>query len=104
MVGTALVAAGAAAFNQVLERDIDRRMRRTQSRPIPAGRLGRARPAWFALALSVTGLVELLVGANALAAGVAFATIASYALVYTPLKRGPRSRPSSARCPARCRR
>jgi len=86
VVGTALVAAGAAAFNQVLERDIDRRMRRTQSRPLPAGRLGLPEAGWFALALSVTGLVELFVGANALAAAVAFVTIASYALVYTPLK------------------
>lgn len=86
VVGTTLVAAGAAAFNQVLERDIDRLMRRTQSRPLPAGRLGISEAGWFALALSLVGLVELLVGANALAAGVAFVTIASYALVYTPLK------------------
>jgi protoheme IX farnesyltransferase len=86
VVGTALVAAGAAAFNQVLERDIDGRMRRTQSRPLPAGRLGIPEAGWFALVLSVAGLVELLVGANPLAAGVALVTITSYALVYTPLK------------------
>jgi heme o synthase len=86
MVGTALVAAGAAAFNQVLERDIDRRMRRTQSRPLPSGRLGLPEARWFAMVLSVAGLLELLFGANALAAGVALVTIASYALVYTPLK------------------
>ena len=86
VIGTALVASGAAAFNQVLERDIDGRMRRTRSRPLPAGRLGIPEARWFALVLSVAGLVELLVGANALAAGVAFVTILSYALVYTPLK------------------
>jgi heme o synthase len=86
VVGTTLVAAGAAAFNQVLERDIDRLMRRTQSRPLPAGRLGISEAGWFALALSLAGLIELLVGANALAAAVALTTIASYALVYTPLK------------------
>lgn len=86
VVGTALVAAGAAAFNQVLEHDIDARMRRTQSRPIPAGRLGLSEAGGFALALSLVGLVELVVGTNLLAASVALVTIASYALVYTPLK------------------
>jgi protoheme IX farnesyltransferase len=86
VVGTALVASGAAAFNQVLERDVDRRMRRTQSRPLPSGRLAISEAGWFALALSVAGLVELIAGANALAAAVALATITSYALVYTPLK------------------
>jgi protoheme IX farnesyltransferase len=86
IVGTTLVASGAAAFNQVLERDIDGRMRRTQSRPLPSGRLGISEAGWFALALSLIGLVELVAGANLLAAGVALATIASYALVYTPLK------------------
>jgi protoheme IX farnesyltransferase len=86
VVGTALVAAGAAAFNQVLERDIDGRMRRTQSRPLPAGRLRVPDAGWFALTLSVAGLLELLVAANALAAAVALVTIGSYALVYTPLK------------------
>jgi protoheme IX farnesyltransferase len=87
IVGTALVAGGAAALNQVLERDSDRLMRRTRSRPLPAGRLRMGEAGWFALALAAIGLVELNLGANRLAAVVAFATIASYALVYTPLKR-----------------
>jgi heme o synthase len=87
IVGTALVAGGAAALNQVLERDSDRLMRRTRSRPLPAGRLRMGEAGWFALALAAIGLVELSLGANRLAAVVAFATIASYALVYTPLKR-----------------
>jgi len=87
VMGTALVAAGAAAINQVLERDTDRLMRRTQSRPIPAGRLGMGEAGRFALSLAAIGLVQLALGANLLAATVAFATIASYALVYTPLKR-----------------
>jgi heme o synthase len=86
VIGTALVAGGAAALNQVLERDSDRLMRRTQSRPLPAGRLGIGEARWFALVLAGLGLVELAWGANLLAALVAFTTIASYALVYTPLK------------------
>lgn len=87
VIGTALVASGAAAFNQLLERDTDRLMRRTQSRPIPAGRLAPSEARWFAAALSAAGLLQLALGANLLAAGVALATLGSYALVYTPLKR-----------------
>jgi protoheme IX farnesyltransferase len=87
LVGTALVASGAAAFNQVLERDTDRLMRRTRLRPLPDGRLGLLEAGWFALTLSVAGLVELAIGANLLAAAVAFTTLASYALIYTPLKK-----------------
>jgi protoheme IX farnesyltransferase len=87
VMGTALVAGGAAALNQVLERDSDRLMRRTQARPLPAGRLSTSEAGSFALALAGIGLVQLALGANLLAALVAFATIASYALVYTPLKR-----------------
>jgi heme o synthase len=87
LVGTALVASGAAAFNQVLERDTDRLMRRTRLRPLPDGRLGLLEAGSFALTLSVAGLVELAIGANLLAAAVAFTTLASYALIYTPLKK-----------------
>ena len=87
VVGTFLVAGGAAAFNQVLERDVDAKMRRTMGRPLPDGRLGAREAAWFAAALSVTGLLQIGFGANWLAAGIAAATLGSYALVYTPLKR-----------------
>src|SRR4051812_38169611 len=37
--GTALVASGAAALNQLLERELDKKMRRTENRPLPSGRL-----------------------------------------------------------------
>jgi heme o synthase len=87
VLGTALVAGGAAAVNEILERETDALMRRTRSRPIPAGRMRVATAGWFALALSLGGLAVLAGGANGLAAGVAAATLLSYALVYTPLKR-----------------
>jgi protoheme IX farnesyltransferase len=86
LLGTALVASGAAAFNQVFERDIDGLMRRTCLRPLPAGRVGASEAAWFAALLTAAGLVDLAVRANPLAAAVAGVTILSYALVYTPLK------------------
>jgi protoheme IX farnesyltransferase len=87
VVGTFLVASGAAAFNQVLERDVDAKMRRTMSRPLPDGRLTAREASWFAAALSATGLLQIGLGGNWLAAGIAAATLGSYALVYTPLKR-----------------
>jgi protoheme IX farnesyltransferase len=87
LIGTALVAGGAAALNQVLERDTDSLMRRTRNRPLPSGRLGVAEATAFGLLLSCLGLTELAVGVNGLSAGVAALTLVSYVLVYTPLKR-----------------
>jgi heme o synthase len=86
VVGTALVAGGAAAFNEIFERNTDALMRRTRTRPLPDGRMRLATAVWFALALSAGGLALLAVGANWLSAGVAAATLLSYALIYTPLK------------------
>lgn len=87
VVGTALVAGGASAFNQLIERDADALMRRTRLRPLPDGRLQPSEAFAFATALSAIGLVVLGVGTTLLSAAVAFATLAIYALVYTPLKR-----------------
>jgi hypothetical protein len=87
LIGTALVAGGASAFNQLLEIEADGLMRRTRARPLPSGRV---HPRWarlFALALSAAGLVELAVAVNPLSAAVALATLLTYAVFYTPLKR-----------------
>lgn len=86
LFGTALVAGGAAALNQVWERDVDALMRRTRSRPLPAGRLGVSESRWFGITLSTIGIVELAWQVNLLSAGVAALTLVSYVLVYTPLK------------------
>ena len=86
-VGAALVAGGAAALNQIAERDLDERMLRTRDRPIPAGRLHPAEATWVAVLLAVAGLAQLAFGANLTAAVVAFVTLVSYAGIYTPSKR-----------------
>jgi protoheme IX farnesyltransferase len=87
VLGTGLVAGGASAFNQLIERGPDGLMRRTRMRPLPDRRLQATEAAIFAAALSAAGLLILWAGVNLLSAGVALATLASYALVYTPLKR-----------------
>jgi protoheme IX farnesyltransferase len=85
--GTALVAGGASAYNQILERRADALMQRTRLRPLPDGRLQVGEALLFATALSSFGLATLAVAVNGLSALVALATLLSYVVVYTPLKR-----------------
>jgi protoheme IX farnesyltransferase len=84
--GTALVAGGSAAFNQLVERRVDALMERTRGRPLASARMGANEAFWFALLLSVTGLAWLGLGTTWLAAGVALVTLMTYVLLYTPLK------------------
>ena len=86
VLGTALVAGGASAFNQILEREPDALMRRTRLRPLPDGRLQARDALAFALIMSLAGVATLWAGANLLSAAVALATLLIYAVVYTPLK------------------
>jgi heme o synthase len=87
LAGTGLVAAGASVLNQVMERDTDALMRRTRTRPLPAGRVGPAPARAYGALLTLAGLATLLGLCGRLAAGVALATWASYLFAYTPLKR-----------------
>lgn len=86
VVGAGLVAGGAGAWNMAIERDLDRLMRRTARRAVPAGVLTRFEAAAFGSAITLLGLAILALGANALAAAVALATFVLYVAVYTPLK------------------
>ena len=87
LIGTALVAGGAAALNQVWERDTDGLMRRTRTRPVPDGRVHAVEGAFFGTVLALAGLIQLATGVNLISAAVAAVTLASYVLLYTPLKR-----------------
>ncbi len=87
LAGSALVAGGGAAFNQVAERDLDALMVRTRSRPLPVGGISPAGGRLFATILSVAGLILLAFGVNLVATSVALATLVSYAWIYTPMKR-----------------
>lgn len=85
--GTLLIAAGTAALNHYVERETDRYMRRTASRPLPSGVLQPGRALAFGVALAVAGAVDLYFVAGALASGLGVVTCLSYLLAYTPLKK-----------------
>jgi heme o synthase len=86
MAGTALLCGGASSLNQYLERDADARMNRTSRRPLPAGRVTPQDALAFGLTISAVGLV-VLAGVNLLTLGLGAASLLSYVLAYTPLKR-----------------
>lgn len=85
--GTMLIAGGTAALNHYIERDSDRHMRRTASRPLPSGALRPVEALWFGVALSIAGATDLLVVGGWLASLLGVITCLSYLLAYTPLKK-----------------
>jgi heme o synthase len=87
LAATALVAAGASALNQLLEREYDAKMRRTQNRPLPSGRLQPTTVAVFGGVSSVAGLIYLALAVNPLTSILGAITLVSYLFIYTPLKR-----------------
>jgi len=84
---TMLIAGGTAALNHYIERESDRYMRRTASRPLPSGILQPGEALSFGVGLTILGAVDLYFFAGALASGLGLATCLSYLLAYTPLKK-----------------
>ncbi len=82
-VGGYLSAGGAGAINHYWDRDIDARMRRTASRPIPAGRVSPAAAVRFGIALALASLVLMTLTINLLSALLAFGGFVGYVGVYT---------------------
>src|SRR5437867_1722077 len=87
LLGTALVASGASALNQLLEREYDAKMRRTQNRPLPAGRLQPNTVLIVGGVSAALGLIYLALAVNLITSLIGAASFASYLFVYTPLKR-----------------
>ena len=87
LLGTALVAGGTNALNQLRERDVDGVMNRTRGRPLPSGRLSPRAAGVFAGVISLAGVAYLAWVVNLLTAGLAALTLVSYVGLYTPLKR-----------------
>ena len=87
LVGTALIASGASALNQVIELSTDALMHRTRERPVAAGRTDPRTATAFGIGLAILGTGILLVAANHLTAGLGVLTLLLYTLIYTPMKR-----------------
>ncbi|MEX2395738.1 MAG: heme o synthase, partial [Balneolales bacterium] len=87
LIGTLLIAAGTAAHNQYIERDLDKLMLRTSSRPLPAEKIAPNRALFFSLTLIFSGLIYLIFMVNTAAGLVSAVTTLLYLGLYTPLKR-----------------
>jgi protoheme IX farnesyltransferase len=86
MIGIALLSSGIATLNQFMERDLDGLMRRTESRPLPAGRLLPFEALWFGVMLTVGAELYLALSVNTLTAVMGLTVIIGYLFLYTPLK------------------
>jgi heme o synthase len=87
LIGTVLVASGAATLNQLIELRFDAQMRRTARRPLVSRRIEPAHALWFGISVSVFGAIYLVVATNALASLLSILTLLGYLFLYTPLKR-----------------
>lgn len=87
IVGTGAAAFGSAAFNQLMEVDLDARMKRTADRPLPSRRMDPLVAFGIGWVLSAIGIIHLAAQVGNLAAYLAAATVAIYVFIYTPMKR-----------------
>jgi len=87
LLGTLLVASGSGALNQFIERRFDAQMRRTARRPLVVGSIVPFHGLWFGILLSGGGALYLALAVNRLSSLLAFLTLISYLVLYTPLKR-----------------
>ena len=87
LLGTAAAAFGSAAFNQLMEIELDARMQRTANRPLPSRRMDPMVAFGVGWILSALGIIHLAASVGHLAAYLTAATVAVYVFIYTPLKR-----------------
>jgi protoheme IX farnesyltransferase len=87
LLGTALVASGASALNQLWERKLDAKMHRTQDRPLPSGRLQPQFVLLLGCFSALLGIAYLALAVNLLTSLIGACSLTTYLLVYTPLKR-----------------
>jgi heme o synthase len=83
LLGGALAAAGAAAINCWIDRDIDRTMTRTRHRPLPDGRIAPSHALLFGIVLGLAAFLLLAFWVNVLAATLAISGLLFYVFVYT---------------------
>jgi len=87
LAATSCLVASANTLNCFIERETDGRMRRTQNRPLPSGRMAPRVACIAGLAEGIVALAALSAVTNALTFALGFVALATYVLIYTPLKR-----------------
>ena len=87
IIGTFLLAGGAGAINHFVEKDLDKLMDRTQSRPIPAGIISGKNALFFGVSITIIGFIILAALVNHLTAILGLITVLLYIFIYTPLKK-----------------
>lgn len=85
MIGGVLAIGGASAINGFVDRDVDLKMKRTQNRPIPAGRISPRSALIFGLGLGLASVLLIVLTVNVLAAAITVAAIFYYAVIYSRL-------------------
>ena len=83
IAGITLMAAAAAAVNQLADRELDARMERTRARPLPRGAVAPRQALRFAAALGALGFAALALRVNMLTAWLTLGSLLGYAFVYT---------------------
>lgn len=86
LLGTAMAVGSANTLNMWLERDTDKLMRRTKDRPLAAGRISGAGAFWFGLLLGLVSIAVLAISSNLATTLLGLFAIASYVVIYTPMK------------------
>jgi protoheme IX farnesyltransferase len=87
LLGIGLVSGGTAALNEVMERDVDRHMRRTADRPLPSGRMSLPHALLVGLLMTLGGALYLGWLLNPLTGWLSLATAFVYLVAYTPIKK-----------------
>ena len=82
-LGIGLGAAAGAAINQIVERESDSRMARTENRPMPKGRVSQQNAFIFAILMAAASVFVLTAWINTLTAVLTFASMIGYAVIYT---------------------
>ncbi len=86
-LGGFLVSGASVTINQILEKDLDKLMRRTQNRPLPTNRISILEAKWFTGVVAFLGLTILAITTNWLTIALSILSLVLYSFVYTPLKK-----------------
>jgi protoheme IX farnesyltransferase len=86
-IGGFLISGASGAANEIMERDLDKLMKRTQNRPLPLNTISLQEAYWFTTLVAITGISLLWICTNPLTTGLGILSMILYVFVYTPLKR-----------------